>query len=290
MKENYRAQQQIALSPEDTLTTTSAGAVIKLKGLVKQSLVSETRKVLQSISNYINDIYKGRASLFVFEELFGTKNTIYLLFQVETLQDYYDIMQIDMNCGPLRTIINDKISGIVNDWSELFESGTLASQTLLPQFRRMYGANDSGTEMTFQKPLTGLPPAFHQFTLPLENIIHSGNAGLMIHREAQLKYEFRSEGRQFARDVVDSINTKARGEATAFLYEEAFGNADKIHWLIHMDKIDSYYPLIQIHAADPEVRELYFKETLPKEKGGGNWSKMFVEGSMKDNSFVPQIW
>jgi len=174
-------------------------------------------------------------------------------------------------------------------WDAMFVDGSIKATVMLPQFRRMYGADDKVVEVkpTSIAPLRGLPPAFNQFTLPLDEIIHSANAGMMIHRSAQLKYAFRSEGRVFAREVVDSINTKGRGEATCFLYEEAFGSADRLHWLIHMKNIASYYPLIQMHAADPEVRELYFRETLPVEKGGGNWSRMFVEGSMIDCGFAP---
>lgn len=290
MVTTYTAQQQVSLLPEETLTSTSAGVVVKLRAQLKHQHVHDSRALMQQISAYINDAYKGKATIFVFEEAFGVKQCLHLMFHLNTLQDYHDIMHADLQAGRLAEVATQNTPKSALNWSDIFADGSMQATVMLPQFRRMYGANDDGTEVKFDKPLKGLPGAFNQFTLPLDEIIHSGNAGLMIHREAQLKYEFRSEGRQFARDVVDSINTKGRGEATAFLYEEAFGSADKIHWLIHMKTVNSYYPLIQMHAADPEVRELYFKDTLPAEKGGGNWSRMFIEGSMVDEAFAPQNW
>ena len=45
-----------------------------------------------------------------------------------------------------------------------------------------------------------------------------------------------------------------------------------------------------MHVVDEDVRNLYFRERIPTERGGGNWSRMFVEGSMVDTALTPQHW
>jgi hypothetical protein len=111
-----------------------------------------------------------------------------------------------------------------------------------------------------------------------------------MHRTAQLEYDFRSEGRMFAREVAESINENLPGEATVFVYEEAFGTADRLHWLIHLKSITSYYRLLELHVRNEKVRDLYFEEKIAPERGGGTWARMFVPGSMVDVALTPQHW
>ena len=75
-----------------------------------------------------------------------------------------------------------------------------------------------------------------------------------------------------------------------FVYEEAFGCADRLHWLIHLKSITSYYRLLELHVRNEKVRDLYFEEKISPEKGGGTWAKMFVPGSMVDVALTPQHW
>lgn len=293
-----KAQDQVRsiLTSEETLNSTTSGVVMKVTGQVKSNFRVKMRELIQKASLYLNEAKKEQITLLAFDEAFGVRNRVHLLFHLASLKDYEELVKMGLCDGSFQSLMDSGFFGKEEEnWDSMFVEGSVQSLVMLPQFRRMYGADDSSSAevskaVQADKPFIGLPPAYHQFTLPLDELIHSANSGIMIHRSAQMKYEFRSEGRQFAREVVDSINTKCRGEATSFLYEEAFGAADRLHWLIHMKSVESYYPLIKMHAVDPEVRELYFKETLPAEKGGGNWSRMFVEGSMIDTAFMPQIW
>lgn len=282
------AQSQTNLAPADTLNSTTAGVVVEVTAQLKNGYRKEALRLLRDASLHVNEVKKGKVTVLSFHEV-GTFGRLHVMLNLSSMNDYDDLRSMASIDGAFARMLGEHSvsSGAGGSWDAMFVDGSIKATVMLPQFRRMYGADDKAVEFKSNQPLRGLPPAFNQFTLPLEEIIHSANAGLMIHRSAQLKYGFRSEGRVFAREVVDSINTKGRGEATCFLYEEAFGSADRLHWLIHMKTVGSYYPLIQMHAADPEVRELYFRETLPAEKGGGNWSRMFVEGSMVDCAFAP---
>src|SRR5438874_823806 len=42
-----------------------------------------------------------------------------------------------------------------------------------------------------------IPPARQQTSLPDDRILHSGNAGIVMHRTGQMVYDLRSEARQF---------------------------------------------------------------------------------------------
>lgn len=283
------AQYQTGSAPWNSLQSSNAGVVVEVVAQLKNGYRNEALRLLHETASYINEVKKDRVTMLSFQEL-GTLGHLHVLLHLSSLNDYDELCEMatrdDLFCKILEQNALPASKGGAA-WDTMFIDGSIKATVMLPQFRGMYGAAAAVVEVKPSQPLIGLPAAYHQFTFPLNEIIHSANAGLMLHRSAQLKYEFRSEGRQFARDVVDSINSKARGEATCFLYEDAFGASDTLHWLIHMKDIGSYYPLIKLHATDPEVRELYFRETLPLEKGGGNWSRMFVEGSMFDFAFSP---
>src|SRR5206468_10574680 len=133
-----------------------------------------------------------------------------------------------------------------------------------------------------------LPPGRGQSGLLLGKSLHSGNAGILMHRTGQLASEYRSEARQFGRVVAESINRNLPGECTVFVYEEAFGQADRLHWLIHVKDLTTYLSLLQLHVRDEEVRDINFRERIAPEKGGGTWARLFIDGSMGDVALTPQ--
>src|SRR5213595_4140447 len=103
--------------------------------------------------------------------------------------------------------------------------------------------------MTTSSELTAgrsvVPPAEQQTSLAVEQLLNSANAGVIVHRVGQIKNGFRSEGRQFARELAEHINTSQVGVASVYVYEETFGIKDKIHWLIHLRSLDAYEPMVR---------------------------------------------
>lgn len=77
---------------------------------------------------------------------------------------------------------------------------------------------------------------------------------------------------------------------SVFVYEGAFGPADHLHWLIHMRSMDSYFRLLEMHVRNEDVRDLYFRELISAEKGGGTWARMFLPGTLVDTAMTPQQW
>src|SRR5438874_11822593 len=123
--------------------------------------------------------------------------------------------------------------------------------------------------------------ARHQTTLADEELLHSGNAGMIIHRIGNLDYEHARSGRQFSVDLLRYVNRAQRGIATTFCYEEVFGVRDRLHWFVHMKSPDQYGRLLEMVDHDADFQEISLRDRLPA-KGGGNWERMFVEGTLRE--------
>lgn len=290
------AQAQTSVAPEKLLNSATAGVVVERVGQLKNGLRSEGRQFARQVAEHMNRKYQGIVSVFLYEETFGTKDRLHWLIHMRSLTDYETLVRMGTTDEEFRNIVmSNQIPAEKGGggWDKMFVDGSLHETVMLPQFWGMYGTAGQVPDIEGLKgdnPLLGVPPAREQSPLAMSDILHSGNCGLVLHRTAQLSYEFRSEGRKFAREVCRSINEKQQGEVTVFLYEEAFGSADRIHWLIHMKSIASFYSMLKMHAVDQDERNFYFRETIATERGGGNWSRMIIEGTMVDCALTPQHW
>ena len=56
--------------------------------------------------------------------------------------------------------------------------------------------------MTAERRAQIVPPAQHQAELPPDELLHSGNAGVVVQKVGQLRSEYRNEGRMFAREMA----------------------------------------------------------------------------------------
>ena len=140
---------------------------------------------------------------------------------------------------------------------------------LIPQSFGMYGTSQE--EVSTLVTVDGEP--VERFLVPTaadqaeqQHPLDTANAGLVMHRTGQLLYANRGEGRAFARGLAESWNRTLDGLATIYLYEEAFGQSDRVHWLIHLKDLATYYNLMGFRARiDPTARELFTKQWVPQE-------------------------
>lgn len=293
------AQRQSSIPPENQINSGTAGVIVERTAQLKNEYRSAGRKFARMIAEYINTKQVGLASVYVYEETFGTKDKVHWLIHLSSLEVYEKLVQMGTQSEEYRSTLNEPhISPEADDsgWDKIFLDGSFHETVLLPQFWGMYGTKADGqlekqTHVYLQDtPVTALPGARQQVALPSDQILHSGNAGIILHRSAIVDYDFRSEGRKFAREVAESINENLADQATVFVYEEAFGVADRIHWLIHLKSLTSYYRLLELHVKNEKVRNLYFDERIPRERGGGTWARMFLPGSMVDVALTPHHW
>ncbi|GAA2267763.1 MULTISPECIES: DUF6039 family protein [Kitasatospora] len=292
------ADRQTVLAPEEILHSGNSGMIVERVAQARSEFHSESREFARELAEHINTTQQGVASVFVYEETFGTKDLVHWLIHLKSMEHYETMVAMGREDEGYRSLfgkarIPDAKGG--GGWARMFVDGSLQESVLLPQFWGMYGTAVDGRlerESRVYRERTDtvvLPPARHQTRQPDGQLLHSANAGIMIHRTAQIIYDFRSEARQFAREAADAINDNLAGEATVLLYEDAFGQADRIHWLIHMRSLGTYQRLLQLHVQNESVREIFFRERAP-EKGPGTWARMFVQGSFQDVALTPHHW
>ncbi|GGQ66474.1 DUF6039 family protein [Kitasatospora griseola] len=278
----FLARQQTSVGADLLLHSTNAGAVVKRSAQLKLAHRDEGRRIALLQAEYVNTKYAGDATVFVFDEKFGRRDRLHWMIHLRSLGGYRAVTALlDGNEGPAAG----------TGWQEMFLDASFDETALIPQGWGMYGTDavlPDGTPIAEATPDLLVAPAQHQTGITAEQTVNSSNAGLIIHRVAQPKYAFRAEARMFARRITESINTRLPGIASSFLYEEAFGPADRTHWLIHMKSETAYYDLIDMHMRmHDDVRAIYLDEIIAPEKGGGTWNRIFVEGSMGDVSFAP---
>jgi hypothetical protein len=273
------AERQSSLPAGQVLNSGTAGVVVERVAQVRAGHAAEARAFADGLARRLDEQRPGAASMLVYEETFGTRDRLHVLLHLDSFDTYHEVLGAQ----------GDEAQ---DGWNRLFVEGSAKDVVLLPQFHGMYGAkvdDDLQSENAAQFKASGvrsLPPARNQTDIPDDALLHSGNAGIVIRRSCQMVYDFRAEARQFGREVAASINSRMQGECTIFIFEEAFGPADQLHWMIHLKDLSSYMKLIALHVSDdPEIREIYLKERIAPEKGGGTWARTFVEGTMGDCAF-----
>jgi Family of unknown function (DUF6039) len=278
------AQDQTSVPAAEILHSANCGLVVERVAQVRAGLREEAVSFVRQLADEVNTKQVGSATMLVFEETFGTKDRIHVLLHLSCLESYYELVRLGGWAAP---------GAGTDGWNRLFAAGSVQETVLMPQFWGMYGTRVDG-QLEKQSAVyrnagpVSIPPARQQTGLPDEQILHSGNAGIVMHRTGQMVYDLRSEARQFGREVAESINKNLPGECTVFVYEEAFGQADRLHWLIHVKDLTTYLSLLQLHVRDEEVRDIYFRERIAPEKGGGTWARLFIDGSMADVALTPQ--
>lgn len=291
------AKHQTSIPPDAILHSANAGLIVERTATVKARFRSEGRVFARELAEYITTKQIGVCSVFVYEETFGTKDVIHWLLHIATLDAYSTMVQMGTSDTEFREIfVKQRIPPEKGGggWDRMFIDGSIRETVLLPQFYGMYGTAVTDCNVPARERPSGphiVPPAQHQTKVPPDETLNSATAGIIIHRTGQLQYRFRAQGRQFARAVADTINEHQRGVASVFLYEEAFGRSDRIHWLIHLRDLSSYYTLIDMHSAmTVDVAEVYSRQWIPADEGGGGWSRMFVNATIEDVALTPQHW
>lgn len=275
-------EQETAVAEESAgpLNSAASSVVIRRSAQPRPGTREEARQLLGKLADHVNSGAARQASALCYEEAFGTRERLHLLLHMESIASYDDL-----------TRLADE--GIGDGWNRLFEPGSVQDVVLMPQFWGMYGARVDDAKEKQSTVYRGsgspvaLPGARHQTDQADDELLHSANSGVVMHRSGQMVYDLRSEARAFGREVAESINDKLPGECSVYVYEEAFGSADRLHWLIHLKDMNTYMRLLALHVRDEEVRDIYFRQRIAPEKGGGTWARMFTEGSMADIALVP---
>jgi hypothetical protein len=213
------AQSQTSLAAADLLQSANAGVVVSKVGQARSEYRSEARMFARELAKHVNTRQAGNATAFVYEESFGTEDRLHWLIHLRSLDTYYRMVEMgDQDRAYRASLAAERVetdSGAKGAWDRLFVDGSMHSTVLLPMHGYADGA--SGRE----------PVAGDQTDQPADLMLNSGNAGIVVHRSAQVGYGVRAQARKYARDLAAALNKQLAGEVTAFVYEEAFGAADR---------------------------------------------------------------
>lgn len=277
------AQYQTPTPPEEILHSGNAGLIIHRVGQVAYEFRGEAREFATALQQHNNQALHPYATAFVYEEILGRQERLHWLIHMRAPNDYGRLLEMVEHDTEFQEIaqgdrLTERGGG---NWERMFTESTFQEVVIVPQHGLTHAGEDDDLNGFFAAP------AHHQTGQSPEVMLHSANAGAIVHRRAQVRYEMRKEGRQYAYEWQDHINRTLAGDATIFLYEETWGRQDRIHWMIHLRTLDSYRELLRLPETDPEFRKLLDRECVPPHKGGGTWGRMFVEGSINDTVLVP---
>lgn len=298
------AEQQTSVPTDAQLNSANAGVLILREGQLVNEFRHQGREFALQVAEAINTRQQGVCTIYLYEETFGTQDRIHWMIHLNSLEDYVDLIRMGTEDEGFRNLFteqrdtSDTGSG---GWSQMFPNGTFRETVLTAHHWGSHGtrsdkrgkSDDRGKSENARADRPGravIKPARHQVAEASvkANALHSGNAGAIIHRSGQLRHEFRSEGRDFARELADTLNRVQDGRATTYVMEEHFGPQDRIHWLTHLRSLGEYHDLCAQGTYDEDFRGVVHKDRLPSGKGGGDWSRMFVDGSLNDVLLVPQ--
>lgn len=283
------APDQEKAQPE-LLHSGNSGFIVHRVGQSKYGFHAEAIKFSWALMDYMNSKVGKYVTTRGYEEIFGTRGNLHWLVHMKSPSDYSRLLKMVDHDNSFRKVVDEDrlpASG-GGSWERLYVESSYKETIMVPQHGLDQLTGTEGLNPDYEES-DGFfaSPARHQTSIPFDQLLHSGNAGAIIHRKGQLKYEFRNEGRAFAFEWSDYFNRTMPGKVTSFIYEEGWGSQDRIHLLIHLKDLDQCKEIMKRESQDPEFRALFAKECVPASKGGGTWARMFVEGTLHDALLVP---
>jgi hypothetical protein len=279
-----KAIKQTSISPNEILHSGNCGVIIQRSGQVANEMRNQARECALEICEHTAKTQKGFICSFLYEETFGQQDRIHWLIHLRALGDYmrfHRLAHIDPAFGEI--FMRNRAPHLPNggDWTTLF-SGVFQERVLTPHF---WGANASFSPNP--TPPSDMRVARFQTTQSDAQLLHTGNSRMIIMREAQVRPQFRSESRVFARAYADYLNQHLADVATVMVYEQHFGAFDRLHWLIHLDSYEDYQYMTEFMAEDGGLRNLMQKSWVEGQSQSG-FAQLFVEGSVNEVLLCPQ--
>ncbi|MCM2416773.1 DUF6039 family protein [Streptomyces sp. RKAG293] len=277
------AAAQSPVPADKLLHSGNAGFIIARSAQLKYEHRAEGRKLFADVIAYMNQADLNGASFFFYEEAFGRQDRVHWLIHWKTPNDFaislhmvdHDEKMIDMLESD--RVVDDASAGV---WGRAVVEGSVKERILVPQHGLVHEEGEHQGDVW-------VDPARLQTGQSEDQLLHSANSVLTLHRVGQASHEFRKEARHYAFAWQNEINTKLAGRATSYLYEETFGVMDRLHWLIHLKDFDTYQELLAMEREDEGFQKLQGREFVAESKGGGRWGRTFVQGTIEDTLLLP---
>jgi Family of unknown function (DUF6039) len=296
----FTAQQQTSVPAESLLTSANAGVIIERMADIRGGYGTRARAAVREACERLNTQFVGHASALIFEETFGFRDRLHVILHLRSFDDYEMLLHSGGSDADFRNGVFGGHGRDADLWDTMFVEGSVRDLVMQPHRWGMHGTLTEGmikdpAVTPVEDDPSGLArfavkPAQEQTALAPQDIVHTGNSGIVLRRTADFDYEFRNEARVFARAIAETVNLNMKGLATLFLYEEDFGSMDRLHWYIHMRSMSVYYLLMGLDTSTgPDApRVSFIQDWISMEKGSGSWERMLVQGSVKDVALTPQ--
>lgn len=133
------AREQTALAPGDILHTANAGIVVRRTADFAYEFRNEARVFARAIAETVNLNMRGLATLFLYEEDFGSMDRLHWYIHMKSMSVYYLLMGLDASAdpdAPRATFIQDWISMERGggSWERMLIQGSVKDIALTPQY------------------------------------------------------------------------------------------------------------------------------------------------------------
>jgi hypothetical protein len=284
-----RAIDQTSLKPDQVLHSGNAGMIIYRIGQLEYEFAAEGREYGVDVLRYINDSQVGVATAFTYEEVFGVRDRMHWLIHMRAPNDYARLLNLVDHDERFQDIsIVDRLpeKGHGN-WERMFVPRSLQERILVPQHGLHLAHEEDDDPLDDGEAANFVPSARHQSAQPFDVQLNSANAGAIVVREADVKYEYRQEGRLFGFDWQEYVNRELAGRVTVLLYEVNWGQQDHIYWLIHLRDLGDHEALAELDRSQGMREQIFAKPRVHESKGGGTWEKLFIPTSIRDTLLLP---
>ncbi len=274
------AARQTSVPADQIMHSANSGAIVERVGQLRDEFRVEGRKWARELAEYVTKDNVGAASLFVYDEVFGTKDKVHWITYLKSIDDWETLLyrgvtdrQWQDDIMTSEQIVQEKGGGT---WNRMLVDGSRQDTVLLP-----LSGDEPGRPDDF-----GPAPAGAQLSQSAGNILHSANCAMILHRTAQPRYQYRDEARAFCQALAQAWNQAFEGSVSAMCYMEGYGITERLHMLIHFPSLNAYTMLF----GPRPVRDARVEEVLGRDWGPGSWTGLFADGGINDIALTPLCW
>ncbi len=278
------AAHQTSVPEEQILHSANSGAIVERVGQIRDEFRIEGRKWARELAEYVSKDNVGVATVFIYDEVFGTKDRVHWFIHLKSIDDYERLLYRGVTDKQWRDEIiakerieDDKGGGT---WNRMFVDGSRQDTVLLPQSWDAPASRDDFAPV----------PAAAQLSQQSGHVLHSANCALILHRTALPRYSRAEQARSFCKTLAQAWNMAFEGTVSALCYAEGYGAVERIHMLIHLPSLSAYNMLF----GPRRVRHAAVDSVLGQDWADGaeeaSWADLFVDGSIADTALTPQCW
>jgi len=266
------------------LNSATAGFLIHRSALLQYQYYEEGLQFSRELVAMLNAAQGEHCQTALFEERFGVMGRVHWFVALRNPNDYKRLLDmIDHDEKWRQWAAMDRLPTRGGGaWDRIFLEGGISERVLCPQHGVGTEHEDAEDEAVYFQP-----PAINQSGLPLDRLVHSGNAALIVHRSANVYYQVREEARFYLFQWAQRITQGLPGRVSIYTYEEIWNKQDRVHVLLHFAAPEDVTAFQEFERTDEELRRIQQVAYATGTDGDGLWPYLLVPGSVSDVVLTP---